>query len=113
MLRLFVKRSFSTSIKVLNAEVKVASTIASEIKSSCLAGTPLNLNIKKTGKEPIALEDKEYPEWLWTVLDTKTANGRAKSGKGTSVEESLLARKRQLRVETRKKIKQNNFLSQI
>jgi hypothetical protein len=25
----------------------------------------------KEGKEPVALEDSEYPEWLWDLLDEK------------------------------------------
>ncbi|KAL9054956.1 MAG: hypothetical protein Q9162_003811 [Coniocarpon cinnabarinum] len=39
-------------------------------KSCVLAGTPLRgLNYMKNGSDPIALEDHEYPDWLWTLLD--------------------------------------------
>ena len=27
------------------------------------------INYMKNGKDPIALEDHEYPDWLWTLLD--------------------------------------------
>lgn len=27
----------------------------------------------KTQQDPIALEDHEYPDWLWTVLDKRDA----------------------------------------
>lgn len=38
--------------------------------SSCVAGTPLTgLNYTKGKPEVVALEDHEYPDWLWTLLD--------------------------------------------
>ncbi|RAO72270.1 uncharacterized protein BHQ10_008282 [Talaromyces amestolkiae] len=38
--------------------------------SSCIAGTPLTgLNYTKGKPEIVALEDHEYPDWLWTLLD--------------------------------------------
>ncbi|KAK1999161.1 hypothetical protein LX36DRAFT_655771 [Colletotrichum falcatum] len=40
--------------------------------SSCPAGTVLNgLNYFKARTDPVALRDEEYPEWLWTVLESK------------------------------------------
>ncbi|TDZ25945.1 54S ribosomal protein L37 [Colletotrichum sidae] len=40
--------------------------------SSCPAGTILNgLNYFKGKTDPVALTDEEYPDWLWTVLETK------------------------------------------
>ncbi|CCF40467.1 hypothetical protein CH063_02361 [Colletotrichum higginsianum] len=40
--------------------------------SSCPAGTVLNgLNYFKGRTDPVALRDEEYPEWLWTVLESK------------------------------------------
>lgn len=33
------------------------------------------LNYLKDGKDPVALKDEEYPEWLWECLDVmKTAD---------------------------------------
>lgn len=47
--------------------------------SSVLAGTVLKgLNFMKNKQDPIALEDREYPEWLWRVLDKgQSAGGEA------------------------------------
>ena len=103
MLRLlFTKRLLSSSV-VLRNEAK-------QIKSSCLAGTPWSLNVKKTGKDPVALEDSEYPEWLWKVLDQTNT---AAAAKAPVSEESLKARKKQIRQSNREKIKQRNFLNQL
>ncbi|PSS25338.1 hypothetical protein M430DRAFT_47813 [Amorphotheca resinae ATCC 22711] len=42
--------------------------------SSVPAGTPLKgLNYIKGRDDPVALEEHEYPEWLWTCLDQKKA----------------------------------------
>ncbi|KAI5819339.1 mitochondrial ribosomal protein L37-domain-containing protein [Pyronema omphalodes] len=49
-----------------------------ESKSSVAAGTKLvNINYFKNKADPVALEDSEYPAWLWTVLDSgkKSAKG--------------------------------------
>ncbi|WBW75481.1 mitochondrial ribosomal protein subunit L54 [Schizosaccharomyces osmophilus] len=46
--------------------------------SSVLAGTILkNLNIKAGGIDPVAKEDHEYPEWLWTLLDAPASDTSA------------------------------------
>ncbi|KAK2741767.1 hypothetical protein FQN57_005511 [Myotisia sp. PD_48] len=53
------------------------STPASERKrvSSVPGGTALRgLNYFKNKVDPIALEDHEYPDWLWTLLDQPTKN---------------------------------------
>lgn len=40
--------------------------------SSAPAGTPLKgINYLKNAEDPIALEEHEYPEWLWRCLDVK------------------------------------------
>lgn len=40
--------------------------------SSAPAGTPLKgINYLKNAEDPIALEEHEYPEWLWRCLDLK------------------------------------------
>ena len=42
------------------------------IASSVPQGTVLKgINYMKEGKDPIALDDSEYPEWLWDLLDEK------------------------------------------
>lgn len=46
------------------------------VLSSCPAGTPLKgLNFLKGKTDPVAMEDHEYPEWLWTVLNPKEKEG--------------------------------------
>ncbi|KAL6940167.1 hypothetical protein ACO0QE_004062 [Hanseniaspora vineae] len=77
------------------------------VVSSCKAGTPLNLKIKKAGNEPVALEDSEYPAWLWSVLDDKVPEIIPSN---ISKEEQFTLRKKQLRYANRQKIKSNNFL---
>ena len=53
----------------------------SEPRSSVPAGTPLEgLNYLKNNSAPLALEDHEYPEWLWTLLDSQTTAGEGASG---------------------------------
>ncbi|KAK3394371.1 mitochondrial ribosomal protein L37-domain-containing protein [Podospora didyma] len=40
--------------------------------SSCVAGTVLNgLNYTKGKTDPVALEDSEYPSWLWDCLSVQ------------------------------------------
>lgn len=57
------------------------------VKSSCPAGTVLKgLNFTKGKQDPVALEDSEYPAWLWSVLGEAEAKGAA----GSAVEEGDL-----------------------
>lgn len=91
-----VKRSFSTGQILKN-----------EAKSSCAAGTVLNLKIRKAGDEPVALEDSKYPEWLWDCLD------KEKQDKQLKESDFMKWRRRQLNKENTKKINNNNFLSQL
>lgn len=120
MLRLQGTRFFSTSrviLKTLATESATPSGTA-KIISSCPVGTKLNLDIRKGKPGPVALEDSEYPAWLWTVLkeDTKkTKGGKTKLVKqeNQSIDDQLHARRRQLRKENIAKIKQNNFISQL
>lgn len=45
-----------------------------KLTSSCAGGTSLSAisYLKQPPKPLVALEDHEYPEWLWTLLDKKT-----------------------------------------
>ncbi|KAM3159957.1 54S ribosomal protein L37 [Lachancea thermotolerans] len=101
-------RNFTSkrALSVSRATFQGQKASPSGVVSSCPAGTPLNLQIKKSGKEPVALEDHEYPEWLWTVLDSRAQLKKLQ-------EDPLKLRKKQLRSANRNKIKQNNFLSEI
>ncbi|CAE6411038.1 unnamed protein product [Rhizoctonia solani] len=65
--------------------------------SSCPASTNLSGLTWLKGQPPVlALEDSEYPGWLWTLLDEK------KPGDGTS--------KAERRKQNRDKIKLQNFM---
>lgn len=103
MFRIFTRRFISSSRLSLQQGVDAS---VNTVKSSCPAGTSLNLNIKKAGKDPIALSDDEYPTWLWTVLD---AEAQARE----LAEDPLKQRKKQIRKANRTNIKQNNFLKQL
>jgi large subunit ribosomal protein L54 len=49
-------------------------------KSSCPEGTVLTgLNFLKSGQDPVALKDEDYPAWLWDCLDVmkKSSDGAA------------------------------------
>ncbi|KAI5953569.1 MRPL37 [Candida jiufengensis] len=76
-------------------------------QSSCKAGTPLNLKIFKKGDEPVALEDSEYPEWLWGMIDPKNNLENIKN------ENFLRWRRIKLQKENNKIIRNNNFLSKM
>lgn len=95
LLRFFPRRFVSTS-----------PVLSQAIKSSCPSGTVISLNTKKSGKDPIALEDNEYPDWLWEVLDPEAQMRKLEA-------DPMKLRKKQLREANRSKIKQNNFLQQI
>lgn len=48
--------------------------------SSTPAGTPLKgINFLKNQTDPVAMEDSEYPSWLWEVL--KKQGKKAEEGK--------------------------------
>jgi len=62
-----------------------------------VAGTPLKgLNFLKGKQDPVALEDSEYPPWLWTVLEQSSAN--KDSGAGVDEGDLFSKSKKQRRV---------------
>lgn len=76
-------------------------------QSICPAGTVLNLKIRKSGDEPVALKDEEYPDWLWDCLD------KAKMDKQLKENDVMKWRKKQINKANNAKIKNNNFVSQM
>ncbi|KAH8149710.1 uncharacterized protein LAJ45_06341 [Morchella importuna] len=61
------------SIPLTPAAPKIAVKPKITVVSGTMAGTPLkNINYLKGKSDPVALEDSEYPEWLWSLLDKKT-----------------------------------------
>ncbi|CAO3638458.1 unnamed protein product [Cunninghamella blakesleeana] len=69
-----LQRFYLHSSSIVNNQAAAAATPEAQIRkpSSVTAGTPLKgINFLKEGKDPIALEDQEYPMWLWDLLDEK------------------------------------------
>jgi hypothetical protein len=74
-----ILRQFSTTPAFRNAEPQLSTPVTAPgeapkdvpaARSSCAPGTVLNgLNYIKTGQDPVAKHDDEYPEWLWSCLD--------------------------------------------
>jgi large subunit ribosomal protein L54 len=65
----------------LSANPKTRATVLAV--SSTPAGTPLTgINYLKSRDDPIALEEHEYPEWLWRCLDVNKDSDAADDGAG-------------------------------
>lgn len=66
----------------LNSEKDTKSSAAvGHAPSSCLAGTTLRgLNYFKNKPEVVALEDSEYPEWLWGLLEDPSKKSKSQQG---------------------------------
>ncbi|PWW76914.1 hypothetical protein C7212DRAFT_319073 [Tuber magnatum] len=59
------------------------------VKSGIPAGTILkNINFLKNRSDPIAKEDSEYPEWLWSMLDNKAGAGGDSAAAGDAYSKS-------------------------
>lgn len=113
MFRIISKVTFKRVSPIINTrQLTVSSTRFNETttttpKSTCPAGTVLNLKVFKKGDEPVAKEDSEYPEWLWTMLDPK------ENLKAIQNENFLRWRRIKLSKENNSTIKNNNFLSKL
>lgn len=62
---------------------EAAPEAAKTARSICPEGTVLvGLNYTKGGKDPVALKDEEYPEWLWKCMDVmkQTSEGGEELG---------------------------------
>lgn len=58
-----------------------AKTAVQREPSSCPAGTKMNgLSYMKNKPEVFALEDSEYPDWLWTLLDSSKKQTKSELG---------------------------------
>ncbi|CAO3587313.1 unnamed protein product [Absidia cylindrospora] len=72
-----VRRSYLHSTSTIANQATSSSaegTTQSQLRkpSSVPAGATFNgINFLKDGKDPVALEDTEYPMWLWDLLDEK------------------------------------------
>ncbi|KAI9013103.1 mitochondrial ribosomal protein L37-domain-containing protein [Gaertneriomyces semiglobifer] len=101
-----VLRSFSSTSSVfqnaapLAAPVETTKNLGPPQPSSCPPGTVMTgLNIMKNGKDPVALADDAYPDWLWSLLEPKKSEW--------SPEEQLS--QKYLRTVTKDKIKANSL----
>ncbi|KAF7585944.1 hypothetical protein BBP40_009839 [Aspergillus hancockii] len=75
---------------------KPTKTAVERSPSSCPAGTKLNgLNYFKNKPDVLALEDSEYPEWLWSLLDDARKQSKSEGG----VDPSTLNKKQRKRYE--------------
>ncbi|TKA68281.1 hypothetical protein B0A49_06113 [Cryomyces minteri] len=74
--------------------------------SSVVAGTPLKgLNFMKNKQDPVALEDSEYPSWLWGIL------AQRKTGKGkTEADGDLFSKSKKQRRVAAKKLRKQELL---
>lgn len=97
-------KSFLRSVRYFSLSRRI---FEEGLKSSCKAGTPLNLKIKKNGNEPVALEDHEYPEWLWKCLDKGQQDADLKEN------DIMKWRRKQLNKANTAKINNNNFLANM
>ncbi|TNY21331.1 mitochondrial ribosomal protein L37-domain-containing protein [Rhodotorula diobovata] len=65
-------RSLSSSSLLADAKPASSTRSSSSPASSCPAGTVLKgLNYLKDGQDPVALEDSEYPSWVFTMPANK------------------------------------------
>lgn len=62
----------ASALGVSSTGAKKSTALTSGVVSSVPAGTPLKgLNYLKNQTDPVAMEDHEYPAWLWEVLSEK------------------------------------------
>ncbi|KAI8978551.1 mitochondrial ribosomal protein L37-domain-containing protein [Pilobolus umbonatus] len=71
MFNLIRARHFHTT---LSHSVEVLRTPSSVPKGTVLKG----IHFLKEGQDPVALDDTEYPEWLWDLLDEKKLKQKIK-----------------------------------
>ncbi|BGO94896.1 hypothetical protein NBRC10512_006159 [Rhodotorula toruloides] len=105
-------RSFtSSSLRAAAAQVATqekASPAAKSSGSSCPAGTVLKgLNYLKDASDPVAMEDSEYPSWVWQLGQP---DAPVKSKK-VDVETRLRAEKKELKRQRKAAIKARNALN--
>lgn len=62
--RIFISLLYSLLLEQKASKPRIESSVA---KGSVLKG----INFLKDGSDPIAMDDHEYPDWLWDLLDEK------------------------------------------
>ncbi|XP_021890410.1 54S ribosomal protein L37, mitochondrial-like [Carica papaya] len=81
-----------------------ASTLSKEVKSTTVVGA----NILKDGTDPKILPDSEYPDWLWHLLDKRTALSELRRKNIETLPYEDL--KRFVKLDNRARIKENNSM---
>ncbi|BFZ54909.1 39S ribosomal protein L37, mitochondrial [Savitreella phatthalungensis] len=81
--------------------------------SSVSAGTTLKgLNILKTGSDPVALRDEEYPEWVWSLVDGAEGESSLKEAQAQAqLAKSEMGDSKAMRKKNRDAIKRKNFFA--
>ncbi|KAG0042463.1 39S ribosomal protein L37, mitochondrial [Gryganskiella cystojenkinii] len=73
-------RSISVSVRALNVQDASTPPATPKVKraaSSAPEGSVLKgINFMKDGKDPLALADDAYPEWLWEINDPEVRKAR-------------------------------------
>ncbi|KAJ3174778.1 39S ribosomal protein L37, mitochondrial [Geranomyces variabilis] len=83
-----------------SSQAQPPANVGPSTPSSVPEGTVLKgINILKDGKDPVAMADNQYPDWLWTLLEPK---------KTEWTDEEKLSIK-YLRTQTKEKIKANSL----
>ncbi|KAF5706027.1 hypothetical protein FGLOB1_7663 [Fusarium globosum] len=111
-----ILRQFSTTTNFRSAEPQLSTPVTAPgeaqkdvpaARSSCAPGTVLNgLNYTKGGQDPVAKNDDEYPEWLWSCLEVlkksaDSADADAGDEFSKSKKQRKLAAKRQKTLEAK------------
>lgn len=78
------------------------SSLTKEIKSSTTVGA----NILKEGSDPKVMDDSDYPDWLWHLVDKQPALSELRRKKIESLPYEDL--KRFVKLDNRVRIKENN-----
>ncbi|KAI5272637.1 hypothetical protein E4T47_04090 [Aureobasidium subglaciale] len=106
---------FSTPLTPSPSAAELQAPSASEkaaptVKSSVTAGTPLKgLNFIKGKNDPVALEDSEYPSWLWGILRKKS--GESAGAADASVEGDLFSKSKKQRRVAAKALRKQQLLN--
>lgn len=86
-------RHLSTSLPLRSADAQLSTPVtaagekakdaAPVPRSSCPEGTVITgLNYLKDGKDPVAMKDEDYPEWLWDCLSVMKKSDAADDDAG-------------------------------
>jgi large subunit ribosomal protein L54 len=81
-----------------------ASILSKEVKSTTVVGA----NILKDGADPQILPDSEYPDWLWHLIDKRTALSELRRKNIETLPYEDL--KRFVKLDNRARIKENNSI---